>query len=157
LITLRIAQAIEVGYLYDEIIRMAEKWISDTRIFVSVKTLRYMVRGGRVSPMKGLVAKMLNVKPIVSMDENGKSFIFGKTFSQQTNMEKVMQHIGKLCKDREIWNYMVLHAHNTEAALWYARSMKDFTGKEPVAVIDISPVIGANAGKGAASVAFMFK
>jgi len=52
---------------------------------------------------------------------------------------------------------MVLHAHNTEAALWYARSMKDFTGKEPVAVIDISPVIGANAGKGAASVAFMFK
>ena len=157
LITLRIAQAIEVGYLYDEIIRMAEKWISDTRIFVSVKTLRYMVRGGRVSPMKGLVAKMLNVKPIVSMDENGKSFIFGKTFSQQTNMEKVMQHIGKLCKDREIWNHMVLHAHNTEAALWYARSMKDFTGKEPVAVIDISPVIGANAGIGAASVAFMFK
>ena len=157
LITLRIAQAIEAGYRYDEIVTLAEKWISDTRIFVSVKTLQYMVRGGRVSPMKGLVAKMLNVKPIVSMDENGKSFIFGKTFSQQTNMEKVMLHISKLCKDQEIWNYMVLHAHNTEAASWYVRSMKDFTGKEPVAVIDISPVIGANAGIGAASVAFMFK
>jgi uncharacterized protein len=72
-------------------------------------------------------------------------------------MEKVMMHLSSICKGSEIWNYIVLHAHNPDAAAWYSRNMKDFTGKEPVAVVNISPVIGANAGIGTAAVALMFK
>jgi uncharacterized protein len=55
------------------------------------------------------------------------------------------------------WNYIVLHAHNPDTAAWYSRKMKEFTGKEPVAVVNISPVIGVNAGIGTAAVALMFK
>lgn len=157
LLVLRTAQAIEAGYPHSEIVEMTEKWIKNSHIFVSVKTLKYMVKGGRVSPFKGIVAKMLNVNPIVSMDENGASYIFGKTYSQQANMEKVMLHLHTLCNGREIWNYIVLHAQNNNAAAWYAEKMKAFTGKEPVAVVNISPVIGANAGIGTAAVALMFK
>jgi uncharacterized protein len=156
LIILRAAQAIEVGHTHDEIVSMAERWVKDTHIFVSVRTLKYMVRGGRVSSMKGFVANLLNVNPIVTMDETGNSFVFGKTFSQKSNMEKVMGHLRKICRDREIWNYIVLHAHNTDAAEWYTQKMKEFTGKMPVGVVNISPVIGANAGIGTASVALMF-
>jgi DegV family protein with EDD domain len=156
LLTLRVAQAIEAGLSHDQIVAKAEKWIGDTRIFVSVKTLKYMVRGGRVSHTKGLIANLLNINPIVSMDHNGKSFVFGKTFSQQRNMEKVMDHIHTICKNREVWNYIVLHAQNTDAAEWYAQQMNELTGKKPVAIVNISPVIGSNAGIGAASVAFMF-
>ena len=157
LITLRIAQAIEAGFSHDKIVKMAGEWIKNTRIFVSVKTLKYMVRGGRVSYFRGFIAKLLNVNPIVSMDENGNSFMFDKTYSQRSNMEKVMMRIQTISKDREIWSYIVLHAHNTEAAAWYTLKMTDFTGKEPVAVVNISPVIGANAGIGSVSVAIMFK
>jgi uncharacterized protein len=157
LIILRAAQAIEAGSSHDEIVAMTEKWIKDTSIFVSVRTLKYMVRGGRVSSFNGFVAKLLNINPIVSMDQNGNSYVFGKTYSQRANMQKVMQHLGILCKDREIWNYIVLHAQNPEAAAWYTGKMKAFAGKEPVAVVNISPVIGANAGIGTAAVALMFK
>jgi DegV family protein with EDD domain len=157
LIILRAAQAIEAGSTHDEIVAMISTWVQNTHIFVSVKTLKYMVRGGRVSHFKGMIARMLNVNPIVSMDENGASYIFGKTYSQQSNMEKVMLHLSKICKGKEIWNYIVLHAQNTDAAGWYADKMTAFTGKEPVSVVNISPVIGANAGIGAAAVAIMFK
>lgn len=156
LITLRTVEAIKDGLSHDEIVLKAEKWIRDTRIFVSVKTLKYMVRGGRVSYLKGFVANLLNINPIVSMGEDGKTYIFGKAFSQKANMKKVMEHLHLICKDREIWNYIVLHAHNQGAADWYSQKMQEFTGKNPVAVVDISPVIGANAGIGTASVAFMF-
>jgi DegV family protein with EDD domain len=156
LIILRIAQAIESGQSHGKIVEMAEKWVADSRIFVSVKTLKYMVRGGRVSYIKGLVARLLNVNPIVSMDENGKSMVFGKTYSQKSNMEKVMEHIKDISKEKIIWNYIVLHANNDEGAQWYTNSMRSLTGKEPTSVVNISPVIGANAGIGAASVAFMF-
>jgi fatty acid-binding protein DegV len=66
-----------------------------------------------------------------------------------------MEHLKKEYTNREIWNYIILHAQNTDAAKWYTDKMKEFTGKEPVAVVNISPVIGANAGIGAASVALM--
>ncbi|MBN2175732.1 MAG: DegV family EDD domain-containing protein [Bacteroidales bacterium] len=157
LIVLRAAQAIESGHLHDEIVAMVEKWIRYTQIYVSVRTLKYMVRGGRVSPIKGFMAKIMNVNPIVSMDENGASFVFGKTYSQQSNMEKVMAYLYTTRNGREIWNYIVLHAQNEEAAAWYAIKMKEFAGKEPLAVVNISPVIGANAGIGTAAVALMFK
>lgn len=155
LIVLRIAQAIDEGHKHDQIVEMAERWVANSKIFVSVKTLKYMVRGGRVSHFKGLIAKILNINPIVSMDENGKSMVFGKTYSQKSNMEKVMEHIKAISKDKNIWNYIVLHANNDEGAQWYSEQMKNLTGKDPKSVVNISPVIGANAGIGAASVAFM--
>lgn len=156
LIVLRIAEAIEKGDSYSEIIENAEKWVSDSRIFVSVRTLKYMVRGGRVSPLKGLLAKIMNVNPIVSMDEKGASMIFGKSYNQKSNMIKVMNHIREVSANKEIWNYVILHADNLEAAHWYETQMKSLTGKDPVSFVEISPVIGANAGIGAASVAFMY-
>ena len=156
LIVLRIAQAIENGLSHDEIVQKAEDWVANSKIFVSVKTLKYMVRGGRVSHFKGMVANLLNINPIVSMDSDGKSMVFGKTYSQKANMEKVMEHIKLISQNKTIWNYVVLHANNNEGAQWYANSMRNFTGKEPTSVVNISPVIGANAGIGAASVAFMF-
>jgi uncharacterized protein len=156
LITLRAAMAIEEGRSHDEIVSLIGKWVKDTRIFVSVKTLKYMVRGGRVSYIKGLLARMLKINPVVSMDENGNSFVFGKAYSQLSNMKMVMDHINKITSGHEIWNYIILHAQNTKAASWYAGRMTELTGKEPVGIVNISPVIAGNAGIGAASVAFMF-
>jgi len=156
LIVLRAAQAIESGFSHDEIVSQAEKWIENARIFVSVKTMKYMVRGGRVSAATGLIAKVLNINPIVSLDQSGKAVLFDKTFSQKANMERVMSHVKKINDDKKIWNYIVLHANNTRSAEWFSGKMERLTGKKPVSVVNISPVIGANAGAGAASVALLY-
>ena len=156
LIILRAAQAIEKGLSHNEVVAMTEKWIENTRIFVSVRTLKYMVRGGRVSATKGLIATILNINPIVSIDKTGKAFVFDKAFSQKSNMEKVMGHIRKISESNRIWNYIVLHANNAKAAEWFSEKMETLTGRKPVSVVNISPVIGANAGEGAASVALLY-
>jgi uncharacterized protein len=156
LLVLRAAQSIESGLSHDEVVSLTEKWIESTRIFVSVRTLKYMVRGGRVSAAKGLIARILNINPIVSLDATGKAFVFGKTFSQKANMEKVMGHVRKINEDKKIWNYIVLHANNAKAADWFSEKMKQLTGMEPASVVNISPVVGINAGAGAASVALLY-
>jgi DegV family protein with EDD domain len=156
LIMLRAAQAVENGFSHEEIVSKAEKWIQNTRIYVSVKTLKYMVRGGRVSATKGLIAKLLNINPIVSINEEGKAVLFDKTFSQKANMEKVMSHIRKINDSKKIWNYIVLHANNKKSADWFSEKMEKLTSMKPVSVVNISPVIGANAGAGAASVALLY-
>jgi len=156
LLVLRAARAIEEGHSHDEVVEMTQKWTSDLKIFVSVRDIIYLIRGGRLSAAKGLIARLLNVNPIVSIDETGKAIVFGKAFNQKANMEKVMSHVSKLSKGKTIWNYTVLHANNIDAASWYSEKMELLTGKTPASVVNISPIIGANAGIGAAAVALLF-
>ena len=155
LLTLRIAHAIESGMSQDEIVDKFPKWRENTRIYVSVKNLKYMVRGGRVSASRGLIAKIMNVKPIISMDAEGGSSLFDKAFSQRSNMKKVMGHIRQFLENKELRNYIVLHAEGEETAGWYAEKISELTGREPLSVLNISPVIGLSAGKGTAAVALI--
>ncbi|MEE4198274.1 MAG: DegV family protein [Bacteroidales bacterium] len=155
LIILRIAREIEKGTPHDTILQQIDPWINQSKILVSVKNLKYMVRGGRVSPMKEKLASLMNVKPIVSMNPDGTSTLFDKAFSQKGNMKKVIRHIENQLQEKKLWNYIVLHANNLEGAKWYIDKMKALTGKDPVSVVNISPVIGLSAGRGAVSVAYM--
>ena len=156
LIVLRTAKAIEAGTSHDQIVAMAEKWIKDTRILVSVKTLKYMVKGGRLSAARGFIARILNINPIVTLDETGKAVVFDKAFSQIGNMRKVIRQINISNPGKKIWNYIVLHASNENGAGWFSEKMEQITGKKPVSVCNISPIIGANAGIGAVSVALQY-
>lgn len=156
LVVLRAAQAIEAGYSHDQIVNMAESWSNHLKIFVSVKSIKYLVRGGRVSAVRGLIARILNINPIVSIDETGKAVVFDKTFNQRANMEKVMGYVKKISHENIIWNYIVLHANNDDAAKYYSDKMENLTHKKPVSVVNISPIIGANAGIGAAAVALLY-
>jgi hypothetical protein len=157
LIVLRAVKAIEAGLSHDEVVSLIEKSINNALILVSVKTLKYMIRGGRLSAGKGLIAKILNINPIVSIDNDGKAIVFDKAFGQKSNMKKVIGHVRKLSREKTLWNYIVLHAGNLKAADWYAGKMEDLTGRKPVSIVNISPVIGANAGNGAASVAMLYE
>ncbi len=157
LVVLRVAQAIESGWSLEKITNATDQWKKDAKIFVSVKDLKYMIKGGRVSKNKGFVANLLGVNPIVSVTENGKSILFGQAFSQKGNINKVMKHVTKISKNRSIWNYIVLHAHNESGAAIYTEWMVKLTGKQPISVVNISPVIGMNAGIGTIAVSLMFE
>lgn len=155
LVVLRIAEAIEKGFPHDRIVSLAEKWVSDSKIYVTVITLKYLIKGGRLSYTKGLIARLLHVNPIVSLDETGKAIVFDKAFNRRANMEKIMGHIKRHMDERPIWNYIVMHANNPDASRWYTEKMEALTGKKPASVVNISPIIGANAGVGASAVAIM--
>ncbi len=155
LLVLKAARAIETGLPHEEIVSMTEKYTDKVHIFVSVKDLKYLIRGGRLSAVKGTVARLLNINPIVSIDKTGKAIVFDKAFNQRANMEKVMKYVSELNRKNTIWNYVVLHANNQDGADWFSSRMEKLSGKQPASVVNISPVIGANAGIGAAAVAIL--
>jgi hypothetical protein len=157
LIVLRIAEEIRKGKPHQEIVKRAEEWILKTKILVDIQTLKYMVRGGRVSPMKGFLAKVLNLKPIVSLDSEGKGVAFGKSFSRKGNMNKIMRKIKDMTGREKLWNYAVVHAQNSTRAAEYAEKIKKFTHRDPAYIVDISPVIGVHNGIGAVGIALLFE
>lgn len=157
LVVMRIAQAIEAGFTHDEIILKAGEWIDKTKIYVDINTLKYMVRGGRVSPMKGFIARLLNLKPIISLDPEGKGVAFGKSFSRQGNMKKIIHIIAAMKEHGEIWNYAIVHSQAPERANAYAEKLIQILGEQPAYIMNISPVIGVHNGIGALAIGIMYQ
>ncbi len=156
LLVLKAAKCIEHGDTFESIIKTIEHDVGNAKIFVSVRDLKYMIKGGRVSKPKGKIASALGLNPVISMDKHGKSLLFGKTFSQQASLKKIFTHIKKISRGKTVWNYIILHAHNPEGARNVEDKMLDITGIKPVSVVDISPVIGMHAGNGAIAVSLLF-
>jgi DegV family protein with EDD domain len=157
LVVLRAAEEIGKGKSHEEIVQLAGKWISKTKLLVDIQTLKYMVRGGRVSPMKGILAKILNLKPIVSVDSEGSGIAFGKSFSRRGNMKKILRLIKDMADKEKLRNYAIVHAQNRERAEMYAAQIKESLDRGPAYIMDISPVVGVHNGIGAVGIALMFE
>jgi DegV family protein with EDD domain len=154
LLVLRVARLIEEGKTHDEVVEDAHKTLPNLKILVGVRTLKSMVRGGRVSPMAGAIANLLNLKPIVSMGENGESKMFDKAFSQRGSLKNILRHLREYAVKNRVREYAILHAHNLKDARAYAAEVEKVFGKRCAYMMDISPVVGSNAGVGAVAVSF---
>lgn len=157
LIVMRILEAIRQGKPHDEIVTSARDWVAKTKILVDVKTLKYMVRGGRVSPLKGFIAKILNLKPIISLDEEGKAVAGGKSFSRKSNMKKIVRKICDMAAGGNIWNFAIAHAQNRERADEYAEQLTGILGKPPAFISEVAPVVGVHNGIGVLGIALMYE
>ncbi|MCX6251515.1 MAG: DegV family EDD domain-containing protein [Bacteroidetes bacterium] len=156
MIILRIAESIENGIAYDELLPKIDDWIENSTIRVSVKTLKYIIRSGRVSPFKSFIARVLDLKPVIALDKTGATFLFSKSFTEKGSLKRALGSIKKLTKSHKFWNYTITHSNNTEAAIWYASELETLTGKKPLFVENASPVLVANTGPGVTCVSILF-
>lgn len=156
LLVLKAAKNIEAGESVNSIVSSLKKDVGQSKIFVSVRDLKYMIKGGRVSKPKGVIASVLGLNPVISMDKNGKSLLFGKTFSQEASLNKIYKHVKKISDGKTVWNYILLHANNPEGAQKAEDEMEEITGLKPISVVNISPVIGMHAGNGAVAISLLF-
>ncbi len=156
LITIRAAKALESGATHDEITSKLETWSNNTKLFASSKTIKYMVKSGRVSHTKGLIGSLLGLKPIVTVNNEGRTEVFGKPFTEKASMELIMGRIKSMASEKKIWGYAISHARNHNAAKWYAQQMRELTGLEPEFINDASPVLGVNVGPGVVAMSVMY-
>ncbi len=158
LIVLRLAKAIESGkYNHSELINMTNDWINKSDVYVSVNTLKYIVRSGRVNPLKGFIAKSLNLKPIIGVNSDGKSVLMEKSFTQKANKQNLLAHAKRIAKNNEIWAYAITHADNLNGAQWLEKELTGIFNKKPEFIREASPVLGANTGPGIVAVSIMRK
>lgn len=155
LIVLRAAEAAEAGTSREAILARLDEWSSKARILVSVTSLRYMVRGGRVSPLTGWIARLLNLKPIVSVDSAGKSILYGRAFSEKANLRRIIDMVLDDHRASPLRCYAIGHAGAPEKAAAVAAELDRRLGFPPLYVSEISAVVALNSGPGAVSVVTM--
>lgn len=143
------------GAPHEEIAAALESWVPKTKILVDVNTMKYFVRGGRVGRVKGLLGRLLHVKPIITLNEEGKAADAGKSFSRASNMAKILKACGAFAAENGIWNYAVVHALTPGRAEIYAQKLTELLGKPPLFINDVAPVIGVHAGDGTVGIALL--
>jgi hypothetical protein len=122
---------------------------------VSVSNFKYMVQSGRVSPFKGNLAKILNLKPIISLDEEGNGIAFAKAFSRKANFNKILNIIQENNQKNPITRYCIVHSQAPKLAEQYRKSLLTILQKEPQYIEEVSSVVAMASGKGAVAVGFM--
>jgi DegV family protein with EDD domain len=157
LILLRLAEAIDKGLSHEMIVSEIKEWIRKTELRVTVTTLKYIIRTGRVSAFNSFIARMLDLKPVIAMNEEGTTMMTSKSFTERGSMNKVIRNIEKIAQKNKIWGYAITHAKNVKTADWFATEMERITGQKPAFIATASPVLSANVGPGVVSLSFMLE
>lgn len=155
LLVLKAAELIDQNKSFDEIVSSIEKLKQESKILVSVKTLKYMVKGGRVKKVTGLVGKILNLKPVISIDAKGEGIIFDKGFSMKSSNKKIYKHVESVTKTHHIDKYAIVHANAPERAESYEKVYTELIGKKPEYIMDISSIVALSAGIGTVAIAYI--
>ena len=155
LLVMKAAEMIAAETPFDEIIGAIERLRDRTNIFVSVNNLKYMVRSGRLSKVSGMAAMSINLKPVVSIDAEGKGSIAEKAFSEKGNEKKLFRLLEKVNAQEKISRYAIVHANNPEKAEAYRKRSVALLGKEPEYIMNISTIVGMSAGVGTVAISYM--
>ncbi len=145
------------GCDYETIIDKIEHDKMRLKILVSVKTLKYMIRSGRLKRTTGLVGNLINLKPIISIGDEGMGIIFDKAFSISSSDRKIFNHIKEVIRTKGIESYALVHINALDRLSYYEQELTKITGMKPDYVTDISTIVAMNAGVGSVAISYFKK
>lgn len=143
------------GKSYSEILTELNIIMKKAQVFLGVKTMDYLIRGGRVSPFKGLLGRLLHIKPILTLDETGKARNLAASIGFKKSLKTIYKFMKKRHQQEPITAFAVGSVDNDEAASWLEEKVKALIGKDAVFHVDVTPVIGAHVGPGGVGVAII--
>ena len=111
--------------------------------------LFYLKKGGRVSAASAAFGTMLNIKPMLSFDSEGKLKVLEKCKGMKKAFMRITEHMAKAPMD-ENKLAIVVHTNNYKGAEELAALVESKTGVKPMITI-MGPVIGSHVGPGSVS------
>lgn len=119
----------------------------------SVDNLKYLANGGRISSSSAFIGNILNIKPVMRVDENGALAVTQKVISRK----KALMTIFNKAKENYDKNYdicFVSHADCLEDAEFLKSKIEAETTLKPV-ITNLGPVIGCHSGPGTIAVYYI--
>ena len=154
ILVLKAHDLMKEGKNIDEIAEEITKLIPYACSYFTVDQLKYLVRGGRLSKVSGMLGTLLNIKPVLRVDESGHLVAYKKVISRR----KALGEIVNICKQKiaDTKYVYIAHAVATEDARRVADMLKQELGVEAV-ITDLTQVIGCHTGPGLIALFFFGK
>ncbi len=145
-IALEAARAAMDGKTLKEILQLITRMIPVTKMIQTADTLKYLYMGGRIGKAKHLVGSLLNIKPLIGM-ENGLIVALGTARSQA----KAYQSMGDMI-EQSIHNGKIkiayVHAAAKEEILRLKEEIESRVQVVESMITELSPALGVHSGPG---------
>lgn len=148
-------RALKAGWSKERIIALIERIGAASESMYTLDELKYLIHGGRISHMKGLLASMLHIRPLIGVEKVGGTYTqlgMARTFEQALNgLVKLMT---KHHAPGTALRVQVLHSYNHKAAAALREKIEPLFQCTWLPLTYMSPVLAAHTGPSMAGVAF---
>lgn len=143
------------GATIDEVASFAE----DTKLKVchwfTVDDLKYLKAGGRISATTALLGGMLNIKPVMKMDNNGKLISVSKVRGRKAALKAIADLYAETALDKKDGVVFISHGDCIDDANALADMIKENSGATVQVTTYVGPVIGSHSGPGTLALFFL--
>jgi len=145
------------GMSLDDLVNWCEENKLRVNHFVTVDDLNHLHRGGRVSKLAAVAGTMLQMKPILAVDNNGKLGVIGKERGRKKSIAKIVDLALEASKGVDNDLVLITHGDCLEDAQYLASLVEEKLGISNILINTIGTVIGSHTGPGVLSVFVMGK
>ncbi|RXT15057.1 DegV family protein [Ammoniphilus sp. CFH 90114] len=154
-IVVQAAKAVKNGKTKEECLELVNRMIIGQREFFVLDTLTYLQKGGRIGKAQAVIGTLLNVKPILSLNEAGEVYPFDKVRGKKKAMATMIGELKEYAGNHEVIA-SILYAMNPEEAEQLKTQLEEEFNVSEIALSEIGPVIGAHVGPNVLAIS-MFK
>jgi len=139
------ALGIQAGWNMDKIQERMKKIRENTELLYTLDTLEYLARGGRIGRVKALAGALLNLKPVILVDADGKYSTKGNARTLNKSMAMIVETMHEKFGDTPVWVTMI-HGRFAEKADMLAANLKEKLNVAKMDLVRISPALGVHTG-----------
>lgn len=147
------ARNIAKGLTFDKIVEKLATLQPKVQVYYVIETLEYLRKGGRIGQVRGMLGQFLHLKPIISVNEEGKYFTFAKAKGRNKSIEKLVQIVEQTVNTKTI-NLAVMHGGAKQEFDKLVTRLKTLPNIKELIISDISPTLGVHTGPGLLGVSF---
>ena len=145
----------DAGATIEEAARWAEEHKLHVCHNVTVDDLIHLHRGGRVSKTSAVLGTMVQIKPIIIMDDHGCLKVVGKERGRKKSLNKIVDMSVKQAEGYNNEIAMITHGDCLEDAEYVAKLVREKMGIQNIYINNIGTVIGGHTGPGVVALFFM--
>ena len=139
----------------EEIIAQLDKIRDNNHVYITVNTLKYLVKNGRLSGVAGALGSLLKLRPLLHISKDGRVETLDKIRTTTKAREELKQRILKEVKGKDVISFIV-YTNNMEEMLDLKDELETH-GLKDVLLIPLTPVVGCHAGPGTMGVGYIEK
>ena len=134
------------GMEFDELVEWLEAEKTNVGHWFTLDSFEYLVKGGRISPTAAAIASTLQIKPLLSVDTEGKLTVAGKTRGRHSAIATILKKMDSNWKPEKGKRVIVGHGNCEEEALQLKEKVLARHPDAQVDIMSIGPVIGCHTG-----------
>lgn len=149
-------QMADKGSSVTDILKKLEFIRDHNHIYVTVDTLKYLVKNGRLSNAQGFLGSLLKLKPLLHVSKEGKVVTMDKIRTTAKAREVMVNNVREEIQGKKVELFLI-YTNNMGDMIDFQEELTQIEGIDDVKLIPLTPVVGCHAGPGTMGLGYIEK